>query len=137
VDPLVQAQFLELVDEARSDGRTVFLSSHVLSEVAHVADAVVVIRAGKAVATGRVDELRLAARQPFSVWFTGAPPVSELRALGSVRVLEVRGSEVSGVVEGAPNELLAVLARHAVDHLLVPEPDLEHAFLRYYEDATP
>ena len=47
--------------------------------------------------------------------------------------LDVRGSEVSGVIEGPPNGLLAVLARHPVDHLLMPEPDLEQAFLRYYE----
>ncbi|HEY5873845.1 MAG TPA: ABC transporter ATP-binding protein [Ilumatobacteraceae bacterium] len=133
VDPLVQATFLELVGEARDDGRTVFLSSHVLSEVQQIADAAIVIRAGKVVATGRIDDLRQAARQPFTAWFAGPPPEAALRSATGVAELDVRGNEVSGVIEGPPNGLLAVLARHPVDHLLMPEPDLEQAFLRYYE----
>lgn len=136
VDPLVQATFVELVEEARDEGRTVFLSSHVLSEVQHVADDVVVLREGRVVATGDVDELRRAARQPFSVWFGGPVPAEELRATPGVHDVEVQGSQVRGAVEGSPSPLLAVLAGHAVDHLLMPEPDLEDAFLAYYE-ATP
>jgi ABC-2 type transport system ATP-binding protein len=133
VDPLVQATFLELVGEARDDGRPVFLSSHVLSEVQQVADEAIVIRAGKVVATGRIDELRQAARQPFTAWFAGAPPEDELRTATGVAQLDIHGREVSGVIEGSPNGFLAVLAHHPVDHLLMPEPDLEQAFLRYYE----
>lgn len=133
IDPLVQASFLELVDETRSEGRTVFLSSHVLSEVQHIADDVVVIRDGRVVAIGDVDKLRQGARQPFTVWFGVAPPLDELRAADGVRHVEVNGSEVRGVVEGSPDALLRVLARHPVEHLLMPEPDLEQAFLAYYE----
>ncbi|MGD9705559.1 MAG: ABC transporter ATP-binding protein [Acidimicrobiia bacterium] len=136
VDPLVQAEFLELVNEVRDDGRTVFLSSHVLSEVQQIADEAIVIRAGKSVASGHIEALRQTARQPFTVWFTGPPPEAELRAAAGIAQIEVRGSEVRGVIEGSPNELLAVLARHPVEHLLLPEPDLEHAFLRYYESGT-
>jgi ABC-2 type transport system ATP-binding protein len=137
VDPLVQATFLDLVHEARDEGRTVFLSSHVLSEVQRIADDVIVIRQGAVVARGEVRDLRRAARQPFSVWFAGDPPADELRAAAGVTVIEVRDSEVSGVVEGAPQELLAVLARHPVVHVQFPEPDLEDAFLRFYvEEET-
>lgn len=135
VDPLVQAEVLDLVAEARSDGRSVFLSSHVLSDVQRVADEVVVIRAGKVVASGDVDALRRSARQEFTAWFTGPAPLDELRAAG-VCDIEVRGTEVRGVVEGSPNPLLVVLGRHRVDHLVLPEPDLEQAFLRYYEDGS-
>jgi ABC-2 type transport system ATP-binding protein len=133
VDPLVQAEFLDLATEARDEGRTVFLSSHVLSEVQRIADSVVVLRAGKVVAHGAVDNLRHAARQPFSVWFAGPPPDQELRATEGVAVVDVRGSEVSGLIEGSPSPFLAVLARHPVQHVLLPEPDLEQAFLPYYE----
>ena len=132
VDPLVQEQFRELVDDVRADGRTVFLSSHVLGEVQRVADDVLVIRDGTIVARGDVDSLRQAARQPFTVWFDSPPPETELRAVGGVTSLEVTGLEVEGVLEGAPNDLLAVLARHPVTHLLFPEPDLEQAFLELY-----
>ena len=135
LDPLVQEEFLRLVEETRADGRTVFLSSHVLSEVARIADEVVVLRAGKVVAGGSVAELRHAARQPFTVWFAGDPPIGELRATPGVAELAVRGREISGVVDGPPGPLLAVLARHPIEHMLMPEPDLEQAFLRLYADA--
>jgi ABC-2 type transport system ATP-binding protein len=136
VDPLVQAEFLRLLDEARDDGRSVFLSSHVLSEVQRVADDVVVIRDGRVVLTGSLDQLRQQARQPFTVWFDGDAPEDELRSLGGVRDLRIEhGNEASGSIEGPPGEFLALLARHPVAHLLMPEPDLEQAFLDYYGDG--
>jgi ABC-2 type transport system ATP-binding protein len=115
----------------------VFLSSHVLSEVQRLADAVVVIRSGRVVATGSVEELRRSARQPFSVWFEGEPPFAAIAAVAGVGELEMRGTEVSGVLEGSPSTLMAVLGRHTVTHVLFPEPDLEDAFLRYYEVDRP
>ena len=137
LDPLVQAEFQALVDEERDRGATLFLSSHILSEVQRVADRVIVIRRGRAVASGSIDELRLTARQPFTVWFAGDPPIGELRGVPGVSDVVVRGREVSGVVEGPPSRFLGVLARAEVEHLLMPEPDLEQAFLRLYEgDAT-
>jgi ABC-2 type transport system ATP-binding protein len=135
LDPLIQAEFALMVEEARSDGATVFLSSHVLSEVQRVATHVIVIRRGRTVASGAVDELRENARQPFTAWFAVDPPEAELRAVLGVSDLVVRGREVSGVVEGPPAALLAVLGRSRVEHLHWPEPDLEDAFLRFYEDA--
>ena len=137
LDPLVQAEFQAMVEEARDGGATVFLSSHVLSEVQRVASHVIVIRRGRAVATGAVDDLRASARQPFTVWFGGDPPEAELRAVPNVSDLVVRGREVSGVVEGPPAALLAVLGRAPVEHLHWPEPDLEQAFLQLYEDDLP
>lgn len=133
VDPLVQAEFADLVSDAAAEGRTVFLSSHVLSEVQRMADHVIVIRGGKVVASGSVDELRHLARQPFRARFAGAPPVRELLATRGVSEVELRGDEVTGLVEGPPDALLAVLASHPVTSLLMPEPDLEDAFLRMYE----
>jgi ABC-2 type transport system ATP-binding protein len=138
LDPLVQAEFQALVEEERDRGATVFLSSHALSEVQRVADRVGVIRRGRAVASGSIDDLRRTARQPFTVWFTEDAPVDDLRSVPEVSDLSVRGREVSGVVEGSPSRFLAVLGRARVDHMLMPEPDLEQAFLRLYEgDASP
>ncbi len=135
IDPLVQAEFLALVSEARGEGRTVFLSSHVLSEVQRLADRVTVIRQGVAVWSGDLDELRQQAKQPFTVWFAGAAPVDELRRVAGVSDVQVvHGTEVNGLVEGPPSALLALLARHEVVHVLFPEPDLEQAFLDYYDE---
>jgi ABC-2 type transport system ATP-binding protein len=136
VDPLVQAEFLELLDETRADGRTVFLSSHMLSEVQRAADDVIVIRDGRVVVTGSLDDLRRQARQPFTAWFAHAAPEAVLRAIPSVGDLEVlHGTEARGTIEGDPREFLATLAQYEVTHLLMPEPDLEHAFLGYYGDG--
>lgn len=133
VDPLVQAEFLALLDEARADGRSVFLSSHVLSEVQRVADEVIVIRDGRAVVTGTLDSLRQQAHQPFTAWFPERVPIDELRSLPSVHGLDVvHGTEVRGTIDGDPGPFLALLAEHGVSHLLMPEPDLEQAFLDYY-----
>lgn len=134
LDPLVQAEFVRLVHETQDDGRTVFLSSHVLSEVQHVADRVVVIRNGRSVADGAVDDLRRVTRQPFTVWFTEEVPAERLAAIPNVSDLRVTGREVSGFVDGSPTDLLAELGRHRVDHVLMEEPDLEQAFLRLYGD---
>lgn len=133
VDPLVQAEFAELVAEATSEGSTVFLSSHVLSEVQRMADHVIVVREGRVVSAGSVHELRHLARQPFRATFVGEPPMAELLAAEGVDDLVAHGREVSGLVVGSPDALVDVLARHELEHLLMPEPDLEDAFLRLYD----
>ena len=87
-------------------------------------------------ASGTLDDLRQQARQPFTVWFGGSAPIEELRTVASLHDLEVtHGTEVRGSIEGPPGELLRLLARHDVVHLLLPEPDLEQAFLGYYSDG--
>jgi ABC-2 type transport system ATP-binding protein len=134
LDPLVQAEFQSLVAEAVEDGASVFLSSHVLSEVQQVADRVIVIRQGRVVAEGDVAEMRHAASQAFTAWFTGEPPLDALRAVPGVHDVVVRDHEVSGVVDGSPDGLVHVLAQHPLEHLLLPEPDLEQAFLSLYEE---
>jgi len=134
LDPLVQAEFQLLLAEAVEAGASVFLSSHMLSEVQQTADRVIVIRAGRVVAEGDVAELRHAASQPFTAWFADEPPVADLRLVSGVHDLVVRGREVSGVVDGSPDGLVAVLAQHRLEHLLLPEPDLEQAFLSLYDE---
>jgi ABC-2 type transport system ATP-binding protein len=130
LDPVVQAEFAELVQEVRTEGRTILLSSHIISEVQHLADQVVLIREGATVLAGSVDDLRRRAVQPFTAWFTNDPPVAELQAMATD--VEVRGRHVTGRFEGDPNALIRLIAEHPVDHLLLPEPDLEDVFLRYY-----
>ncbi len=128
LDPLVQAEFQRMIDEVREEGRAVLLSSHVLSEVEHVADHVVILRSGSVVASGSVEHLRSSSRQPFRVRFGAEPPMDELRALG-VEVLDVVGHEVRGHLVGPPDPFVRMLASHHVERLLMPEPDLEEAFL--------
>jgi ABC-2 type transport system ATP-binding protein len=136
LDPLMQHEFLRLVREAREAGTTIFLSSHVLSEVQRAADRVAVLRAGKIVALGTIDELRGRARQRVDVWFVDAPPAEELAAVPGVENQLVEGHRFAAVLSGPIQPLLEVLARHPVATMLVEEPDLEEAFLDLYEAAS-
>jgi len=136
LDPLMQHEFLRLIREARDAGTTVFLSSHVLSEIQRAADRVAVLRAGKVVALGTVDELRGQARQRVDVWFVDAAPADELAALPGLENQVVEGRRFAAVLSGQIQPLLEILARHPVATMLIEEPDLEEAFLDLYEAAS-
>ena len=136
LDPLMQHEFLRLVREAREAGTTIFLSSHVLSEVQRAADRVAVLRAGQIVALGTVDELRGRARQRLDVWFVDAAPAAELSAVPGLEDQLVEGHRFAAVLSGPIQPLLEVLARHPVASMLVEEPDLEEAFLDLYGAAS-
>jgi len=136
LDPLMQREFLALVREAKAQGRTIFLSSHVLSEVQRAADRVAVLRGGTLLAVGGVDELRRRARQHVEVWFDGPAPVEELAALPELVDQHTEDHRFTALLAGSIEPLLAVLAGQHVVSLLVEEPDLEEAFLDLYEAAS-
>ncbi|HEY4752458.1 MAG TPA: ABC transporter ATP-binding protein [Candidatus Limnocylindrales bacterium] len=132
LDPLMQHEFLAMVAEARDAGVTVFLSSHVLSEVQRAADRVAVLRAGRIVIQGTVDELRGQARQRIEVWFADDIDAAEFRAVEGLDDLVVEGRRLAATLSGPIDPVLAALARHPVASLVVEEPDLEDAFLGLY-----
>ena len=136
LDPLMQHEFLRMVREAREAGTTIFLSSHVLSEVQRAADRVAVLRSGRVVALGTVDQLRGRARQRVEIWFRGEPPTETLAGLPGLADQLVEGRHLAAVLSGPIQPLLEVLAGHPVLSMLVEEPDLEDAFLDLYEGAS-
>jgi len=135
LDPLVAHEFLELLREQRDAGRTVLLSSHVLSEVEEVADTVAIIRSGRLLHVAQIADLKVRARRRVELIFgaTAAPPADELRAVHNVVELTVTGSVVELVVEGSMAELLRVSAPHGIERVVSAELDLEGVFMRYYE----
>jgi ABC-2 type transport system ATP-binding protein len=136
LDPLMQHEFLGLVREARERGTTVFLSSHVLSEVQRAADRVAVLRAGRIVAVGAVDELQGRARQRVEVWFTGDPPAAELARLADLTAQMIDGRRFTAILSGPVQPLLALLAHHPIQSLVIEEPDLEETFLDLYAGVS-
>jgi ABC-2 type transport system ATP-binding protein len=137
LDPLMQHEFLGLVREARAGGATVFLSSHVLSEVQQAADRVAVLRAGKIVALGTVPDLRGQARQRIEVWFEDEPPMSDLQRLPGIAEPMLDDHRFTAVLAGSIQPVLNVLARHRVSSMVIEEPNLEDAFLELYSGDPP
>jgi ABC-2 type transport system ATP-binding protein len=137
LDPLMQHEFLGLVREARAGGATVFLSSHVLSEVQQAADRVAVLRAGKIVALGTVADLRGQARQRIEVWFEDEPPMSDLQRLPGIAEPMLDDHRFTAVLAGSIQPVLNVLARHRVSSMVIEEPNLEDAFLELYSGDPP
>jgi ABC-2 type transport system ATP-binding protein len=135
LDPLNQQEFNKLVLEARAAGTTVFLSSHVLSEVEHICQRVGIIRRGKLVKVARLEELHEIRVRRVEVEFAGDAQPQLFRALPGIDNLESNHRRVSFTVRGSFEPVADVLAGHHVVNLASHEPTLEEMFLEYYEDA--
>lgn len=142
LDPLVQRSFLEMVSEARSEGQTVLLSSHMLSEIQQAADHVAVLSGGRIVAEGAVASLRLAHIRRIRVSLDEADSDAirnEVLTIPGVRDLSVTGNgmtRLTATVDGEIDPLVKLFARYRVADLVVEEPDLEESVLRLYGEAN-
>jgi ABC-2 type transport system ATP-binding protein len=132
LDPLMQREFLALVREARDAGRTVFLSSHILSEVQAVADVVAMLRHGRLVVVEPIDTLTAKALRRIELTFDRPVPPAELAAVDGVREVTCDGRVAHLVVAGSTAPLIAALAGSRVENIVTHEPDLEEIFLTYY-----
>lgn len=137
LDPLVQQEFHSMMQEVRDDGRTVFLSSHTLSEVERVAERVGIIRNGRLVVVERVDELKRKAIRRIDFEFAHDVPSDLFVGVEGVRSSEVEGRIAHVSFEGSVNSLLQAAMTHEVVNLHSKESDLEEIFLAYYRDAQP
>jgi ABC-2 type transport system ATP-binding protein len=133
LDPLVREAVFDLLVETGRAGRTVFHSSHVLTEVDRTCTRVGILRGGRLVALEDVTALRRTLQRKMVVRFATAAPLPEL-AVPGVTVTRHDGPLVELAVTGELDPLLRTLARHSVAHLAFPEPTLEDAFQRYYRD---
>lgn len=131
LDPLVQETVLELLREARAEGRTVFLSSHVLSEVERVADRVGIIRAGELIRVEGLAALKASLPQQIAVEFRTAPR-TDLAALSGMSGGQINGLSFSGLWRGEPNPLLRALAGEDLQRFTLTPSTLEDAFLDEY-----
>jgi ABC-2 type transport system ATP-binding protein len=130
LDPLMERTFRRCVHEARERGQTVFLSSHMLSEVEALCDRVGILRNGRLVEMGTLAEMRHLSALIVEATFDGSIP--DLSAVPGVETLEVDGHVVRCQVHGSVDPLLKVLAGTTVHELLSREPSLEELFLAHY-----
>jgi len=133
LDPLMEVAFRDCIKEARDRGQTVFLSSHILSEVEALCDRVGILREGKLVDQGTLAELRHLSAQTVEVTFDGAAP--EMRALPGVGVEPAGRNALRFDVSGPVQPLLAALADHPVATLSSREVSLEEIFLHHYDSS--
>jgi ABC-2 type transport system ATP-binding protein len=135
LDPLNQVEFDRMVEEVRADGRTVFLSSHILGEAKRLCDRVAIIREGQLVRVGTIEALRDINRHKLAITFS--EPVSPdefLRLPGVERAdSESGGTTLRLVVQGDLDAVVKAAARHAVLTVASHEPSLEETFLRFFE----
>jgi ABC-2 type transport system ATP-binding protein len=132
LDPLMEAAFRECVEEEKRSGRTVLLSSHILSEVEALCDRVTIIRDGRMVESGTLSELRHLTRTSVVAELASEP--SGLAKLSGVHDLHVDGKRVRCQVDAAGLDgLLAHLTPFRVRSLTSQPPTLEDLFLRHYE----
>ena len=130
LDPLMEMAFRDTVLEAKQRGQTVFLSSHILSEVEALCDRVGILRQGRLVDEGTLAELRHLSTQTIEITFDGPAPI--LESLAGVETTQSGTSSLVCEVSGSVGPLLAVLAGRPVVSLTSREPSLEEIFLHHY-----
>lgn len=143
LDPLMQREFFKILRERNRKGVTVFLSSHVLSEIQRNCQRAAIIRDGRIVACDSVEALaktsarRVTVRGDFVAKDRlDSGQVFDTAGLSGVRDLQISEDGVSFLYSGDINQLTARLAECTIDDILVAEPDLEEIFLHYYADEN-
>ncbi len=135
LDPLNQQEFSRLVAEAREAGSTIFLSSHILSEVEQMCSRVGIIREGQLVRVGGVTELKDIKRHEVIITFANSVPLDIFQTLEGGEQAEALadGRTLRLAVSGGLDGVVKAAAQHPVITLTSHEPSLEDIFLRYYE----
>ena len=128
LDPLMQKEFFEILRERNREGTTIFLSSHILSEIQRNCTRAAIIREGQIIACGSVEELSRTSARRISIHGQ-----AEIVDLEGVRDLQVSAEGLNFLYSGDMNRLLAVLARGNIRDLSISESDLEEVFMHYYD----
>ena len=132
LDPLVQEEFKSLLLETRDEGRTVFLSSHVLPEVEEICDRVAIIRDGRIVAVEDVASLKARRVRSIEIEFGGPVDAGNFEDLAGVRNISVSDRFLRCDIEGSLASLFRAAGRYEIVNVATREPSLEEAFLAYY-----
>jgi len=133
LDPLMEVAFRESIEEAKDRGQTVFLSSHILSEVEALCDRVGILRKGRLVDEGTLPELRHLSAQTVEVTFSEQAP--QLPPLPGVHVENAGPRALRVEVSGTVGPLISELAKYPIETLTSREPSLEEIFLHHYDTS--
>ena len=134
LDPLMQRAFYGILERLKRQGRTVFFSSHVLSEVERVCDRVAIIRSGRLVMVEEIAKLRSRRRRNVAMQVEGGLPT--LQGVAGVSDVEIRGQRVTCSVDGDIGPFLSAIGSTRVTDLTIEVPRLEEAFLDFYGERS-
>jgi len=134
LDPLMQQEFYRLITEARNEGQTVFLSSHILPEVEKVCDRIGIIRQGRLITVETIEVLKSHAVRQLEIHFAGAIPKDRFIGISGVRDVVVENDMLRCNVIGSLDTLVKVAAGFEVVNILSHEPSLEEIFMTYYNE---
>jgi ABC-2 type transport system ATP-binding protein len=140
LDPLNQQEFYRMVAEVRADGRTVFLSSHILPEVEQTCDRVAIIREGRLVRIDHVSALKEIRQHDVEISFPGPASIEWFKTVAGVtRVAQGADERILQLnVQGPLTEIIHLASQHDATNIATREPTLEEVFLRFYEpEQTP
>jgi ABC-2 type transport system ATP-binding protein len=132
LDPLVQQTFFELVREARGEGRTIFLSSHIIDEVDRTCDRVAIIREGRLVQVDRIEAIRRLAFHHVELSFRQPVAAAVFEPIDGVSEVVAEGDQVRMRVNGPIGAVIAAAAPHGLVDVVSREPNLEDVFLAQY-----
>jgi len=136
LDPLMQHAFYNLLEDQRAKGRSLFFSSHVLSEVERICDRVAIIRSGNLMALQDVDELLARRKRTVQLRWRGAAP--DLSGVPGLADVKVEGDRLRATLLGDVSGFVRAIASPSLEDLLIEPARLEDAFLEYYagDDAS-
>lgn len=127
LDPLMQREFYAILKELNENGTTVFLSSHILSEVQHHCKRAAVIKDGKILVCDSIKNIGHTDAKRVTIRGISAPP-----AIDGIMDTKENGDTVSFLYSGTPSVLLSALSRLPITDINIAEPDLEEIFMHYY-----
>ncbi len=135
LDPLMQHEFYDLLTETKKEGRTIFLSSHILPEVEKVCDRVGIIRQGKLVTVETIESLKSHAIRQLEIHFAAPVPKEKFINIPGVRDIVVEGNLLTCTVAGSLDALVKAAARFDVFNIISREASLEDIFMTYYSEG--
>lgn len=130
LDPLMQEVFYEILEEEKKNGKTIFFSSHILSEVKRICDKVAIIKEGKIVTVEDIDNL---SNSNFIKGKIKSQNVEEIISELKLKVVNKNENEIEFVYSDDINILLKILSKYKIDKLILEEPNLEEIFIHYYK----
>ena len=136
LDPLVQQEVYKILGEARAEGKTIFMSSHVLAEVEAICNRVAIIREGKLKMVENISKLQDKMGKVLDVEFLGPVDASEFKLPG-VSDINIDGNKLTLTVSENIDDVIKAVADHKIINMNLKTFSLEQLFLRYYSDSEP